>query len=56
MTVTRVTLERSMALSNAERQRRFRERRIKSGEQVRLEFRVSKRQADTFKALASRWC
>ena len=44
-----------MASTNAERQRRYRERRIKTGERVRLEFRVTRRQAEDFKALAARW-
>ena len=44
-----------MTSTNAERQRRYRERRIKSGEMARLEFRVTKRQAETFDALATRW-
>ena len=44
-----------MAMSNAERQRRFRQRRLTSGEQVRLEFRVAQADAAAFKALAKRW-
>jgi hypothetical protein len=44
-----------MTLSNAERQKRFRERRIKSGERVRVEFRVTSGQAEAFSALAARW-
>ncbi len=40
-----------MAQSNAERQRLFRQRRIKTGERVRLEFKVTPDQAEMFKAL-----
>jgi hypothetical protein len=44
-----------MALSNSERQRRFRENRLKSGERVRLEFMLTKAEAGLFTKLTKRW-